>query len=148
MSASPYAESVGSLLDPFTFEAELWDFATNIPFDDFSYVHTTRQFEIWNLGDVVVDPRNSPKLEIRYTGASNGLAIENRTTGEVWRHLRTTSAGQTLLIDGVETRLNGLPETPRTNRAPISLAPGKNDIRITGTSGSFEVAFDFRYLFV
>src|SRR5690625_7548638 len=58
ISFSPYAQSIGSLLDPYTFESELWQFGMNIPLEDFGYVHNTRQLSIWNLGDKEVNPRH------------------------------------------------------------------------------------------
>ncbi|UTR05138.1 phage tail family protein [Alkalihalobacillus sp. LMS6] len=145
--ASGFAESIGALDDPQTFDYD-WSFADNIPlYEDFSYTHTIRSFAIYNLGDVPLDPNNAPIYRIYYTGASNGLTIENRTTGDVWRYSGTTGAGDTLTIDTVFARVNGLPVTERTNWVDLRFAPGRNDIRITGTSGSFEIKFDFRFLY-
>ncbi|WP_078390727.1 phage tail family protein [Shouchella patagoniensis] len=145
--SSGFAESIGALDDPQTFDYD-WSFADNMPlYEDFSYTHSTRSFPIYNLGDVTLDPNNAPVYQIFYTGASNGLTIENRTTGDVWRYSGTTRTGDTLVIDTVFARVNGLPVTDLTNWADLRFAPGRNDIRITGTSGSFEIKFDFRFLY-
>lgn len=145
--ASGFSESIGALNDPLTFD-EHWAFGDNLPLDaDVLYTHTKRQFEIWNLGDVTIDPRNAPVFKLLYKGASNVLTVENRRTGDVWRLNERTNANDHVLIDGVVTQVNGQRATDRTNFGVITLAPGKNEIRITGTSGSFEIAFDFRFLY-
>jgi len=49
-SPSPYAESVGTTLDPFTFDAELWQIGQGLTeVDDLKYVHNTPSFRITTL---------------------------------------------------------------------------------------------------
>lgn len=147
ISFSPYAVSIGSLLDPYTFESELWQFGQNIPLEDFSYSHTTREFSIWNLGDAIVDPKNR-ELKIYYKGASSNLTIENITTGDKWQYNGTSKAGDTILLDGVFSRKNGISIFGSTNRKVIKLMPGENKFRATGTLYSFNIEFDFRFLYL
>ncbi|MCM3110688.1 phage tail family protein [Lederbergia lenta] len=146
-SPSAYSESIGSLLDPYTFEVELWQFGMNIPMVDFSYIHNTRQFSIWNLGDKLINPRHD-MLQIFYKGASNNLAITNTTTGDTWQYNGSSQAGDTITLDGVFSRKNGVSIFGNTNRKLISLAPGENKFILAGTSGVFEIAFDFRFLYL
>jgi phage-related protein len=155
---SPYRESIGSLLDPYTFESELWQWGQNIPFEDeegnfidFAFTHSTRSFSIWNLGDAVVDPRHR-MLEVYYRGASRNLVIENLTTGDRWQYNGNSNADDLILLDGVFSRKTsgGLTTSifPYTNRKLIKLAPGENKIQLTGTLGSFRCEFDFRFLYL
>lgn len=146
-STSAYSRSIGSLLDPFTFDAELWQFGMNIPLEDFSYSHNTRQFSIWNLGDKVINPRHD-MLQIFYKGASNNLKITNTTTGDTWQYFGTTQEGDTIMLDGVFSRKNGVSIFGQTNRKLISLMPGENKFILSGTSGLFEISFDFRFLYL
>jgi len=147
-SSSAYSQSIGSLLDPFTFDVEMWQFGMNIPLVDFSYTHhNTRNFSIWNLGDKVVDPRHD-MLQIFYKGASNALTIKNHTTGDTWHHKKTTQMTDTVTLDGVFSRKNGVSIFGDTNRKLISLAPGENKFTLTNTNGPFEIAFDFRFLYL
>lgn len=146
-SPSAYSESIGSLLDPYTFDVELWQFGMNIPMVDFAYKHNTRSFSIWNLGDKVIDPRHD-MLQIFYKGASRDLKITNQTTGDTWQHFGSSQAGDTITLDGVFTRKNGVSVFNNTNRKLIRLAPGENIFTLTGTSGAFEIAFDFRFLYL
>lgn len=146
-SPSAYSESIGSLLDPFTFDVELWQFGMNIPLEDFSYSHNTRSFSIWNLGDKVINPRHD-MLQIFYKGASNNLKITNTTTGDTWQYYGTTQARDTIMLDGVFSRLNGVSIFGKTNRKLISLAPGENKFILAGTNRPFEISFDFRFLYL
>lgn len=146
-STSAYSHSRGSLLDPFTFESELWQFGMNIPLEDFSYVHNTRAFSIWNLGDKEVNPRHD-MLQIFYRGASNNLRITNITTGDTWQYFGTSQHGDTITLDGVFSRKNGVSIFAQTNRKLIRLAPGKNTFALSGAIDPFEISFDFRFLYL
>lgn len=146
-SPSAYSESIGSLLDPYTFDSELWQFGMNIPMEDFKYIHNTRTFSIWNLGDKEVNPRHD-MLQIFYKGASNNLRITNTTTGDVWEYYGTSQAGDTITLDGVFSRKNGVSIFGNTNRKLIRLTPGENKFALSGTVGQFEISFDFRFLYL
>jgi Phage tail protein len=143
----PFAESVGTTLDPFTFDAELWQIGQGLEAEDLNYVHTTSSFQIFNAGDITVDPRIYP-LTIEYTGASTNLTITNQTTGDIWQYTGTTQAGDTIMLDGVRSLKNGLSIFGNTNRQLITIAPGWNDFTITGASGSFTISFAFRFYYI
>lgn len=146
ISASSYAESLGTLKNKFTFAEDVWAFGLNMPFDELHYSHATRRFDIWNLGDAVVDGRKH-YLAITYKGASNNLTIRNSTTGDEWNYNGTTNTSDTILLDGVFSRKNGSSIFGQTNRKPLLFARGKNEITLTGTSGAFQIDFDFKFLF-
>jgi hypothetical protein len=150
----PYAFSIGSLIDPFTIESELWQFSQNIPFEDaegnlidFSYEHTETEFSIWNLGDAVIDPRFID-LMITYKGASSGLTITNETTGDEWHYNGDSGSGDIITLDGVFSRKNGSSIFGDTSHKLITLAPGENKFKLTGTQGSFEISFDLPFLYL
>lgn len=146
-STSAYSYSVGSLLDPFTFDAEMWQFGMNIPLVDFKYRHNTTSFTIWNLGDKLIDGRNV-MLEIYYTGPSNGLTIENKTLGIKWEHFGTTNTNDTIMLDGVFSRLNGISIFGNTNMEVLKLDSGPNEFVITGARAPMEISFDFRFMYL
>jgi phage-related protein len=147
VSASTYAESVGTTLDPFTFDSEVWGVGDGLTDEEPVYTHSTLSFRIYNAGDVAIDPRDLP-LKITYTGVSNNLAITNSTTGETWSYTGTTTAGQTLELDGVRSLKSGVSVFADTNRKLITLKPGWNDFTVTGASGPVTVAFDFRFYYL
>ncbi|EZP77631.1 glycoside Hydrolase Family 73 [Parageobacillus genomosp. 1] len=143
-----YAESVGTTLDPFTFDSELWQIGQGLTLeDDLVYTHNTSNFRIYNAGDVTVDPRVLP-LKITFTGASTNLKITNTTTGDMWQYTGTTQAGDTITLDGVRSLKNSVSIFSATNRKLITIASGWNDFTITGASGSFTISFDFRFYYI
>lgn len=145
---NPYAESIGTTLDPFTFDVELWQIGQGlIEADDLKYVHNTPSFRIYNAGDIDIDPRVLP-LKIEFTGASANLTITNATTGDTWQYTGTTQAGDTITLDGVRSLKNGTSIFGSTNRKLITIVPGWNDFTITGATGAFTITFDFRFYYL
>lgn len=144
-SKSAYAESIGTTLDPLTFDAELWQTGQGLTLDETMYTHSTTSFQIYNATDgVTINPRQMP-LEITFKGASSNLTITNTTTGDVWQYTKTTASGDTLLLTGVRSLKNGLSVFSDTNHNLITLAPGYNNFTITGATGSFTISFAFRF---
>lgn len=140
-----YAESIGTTIDPKTFDSELWQTGQGLTLDETMYTHSTTSFQIYNAADgVTINPRQMP-LEITFKGASSNLTITNTTTGDVWQYTKTTVSGDTLLLTGVRSLKNGLSVFSDTNKKLISLAAGYNDFELIGTSGSFTISFDFRF---
>ncbi|MBT2614121.1 MULTISPECIES: phage tail family protein [unclassified Bacillus (in: firmicutes)] len=146
--AFPYAESIGTSLDPFTFDSELWQMGQGLPADiDLFYKHSTTTFSIYNAGDIDLDPRWLP-LIISYKGASTNLKIKNTTTNVEWAYTGTSNVGDSINLDGIRSTKNGLSITRATNKKLLTLAPGWNNFILTGTSGSFEITFDFRFYYL
>jgi hypothetical protein len=150
----PYAFSIGSLTDPFTIESELWQFSQNIPLEDtdgnlidFSYEHTETEFSIWNIGDAIIDPRFLD-LMITYKGASSVLTIMNETTGDEWHYDGDSGPDDNIVLDGVFSRKNGVSIFGSTNHNLITLAPGENKFKLTGTNGEFDISFGFPFLYL
>jgi hypothetical protein len=145
---SVYAESIGTTLDPKTFDAELWQIGEGLTLDETAYTHSTTTFQIYAAENgMTIDPRNIP-LTITYKGASTNLEIKNTTTGDTWQYIGTTVAADTLKIDGVRSLKNNVSVFGDTNRQLITLAPGWNSFELTGTSGSFNITFDFRFYYL
>lgn len=145
ISPSSFAESIGTTLDPLTFDLEVWQTGQGLTLDETMYTYSTTSFQIYNAADgVTIDPRDLP-LIITYTGASTNLQIKNLTTGDTWTYTGTTVAGDTLKLDGVRSLKNNVSVFGNTNHNLITLAPGYNDFQLIGTSGSFTISFDFRF---
>jgi hypothetical protein len=108
------------------------------------YKHATSTFEILNDGDETIDPRRYPLL-IEFKGASTNLQIKNLTTGDTWTYTGTTTASDSIKLDGIRSTKNALSIFRDTNRKLITLAPGWNEFQIVGASGAFEISFDFRF---
>ncbi|MFD1203745.1 phage tail family protein [Sporosarcina contaminans] len=143
-SPSPYAESYGTTLDPFTFTDEKWQVGQGVISEDLVYAHNTTTFRIYNGSDIEIDPREIP-LKIKYQGASNKLKIRNNTTGDEWQFNGTSTVNDTIILDGIRSLKNGLTIFGQTNRKLITLEKGWNDFTLSGASGSFLISFDFRF---
>lgn len=147
-SPSPFASSYGSTLDPFTFGEEVWQIGQGlIPSDSLVYRHRTNRFSIFNAGNVEIDPCLEMPLNIVYKGASSNFTIKNKTTGQTVSYNGTSKPTDTIKLEGLRHLKNGVSIYGNTNRGYISLKPGWNDIELAGTSGSFEISFDFFFFY-
>lgn len=141
----PFGESWATTLDPRITDVEMWQVGQGLVADDCKYVHNTPSFQIYNAGDLTVDPRQS-FLEITFVGQSDQLSIMNLTTSEEWKYDQHSTINDTIKITGVRSFKNGSSIFGNTNRKIISLAPGWNDLRVSNAS-NFELKFDFRFLY-
>jgi hypothetical protein len=143
-SESAYFESIGSTLDPFTFDSQIWQTGQGLTLDETMYTHSIASFQIYNAADgVTIDPRKLPLL-ITYKGASTNLQIKNITTGDTWALTGSTITSDTLTLDGVRSFKNGVSVFGSTNRKLITLAPGYNNFQVVGAIG-FTISFSFRF---
>ncbi|PFJ12077.1 phage tail protein [Bacillus cereus] len=143
----PFAESIGTTMNPFTFDSELWQIGQGLVAEDVQYIHKTSSFRIHNAGDVEIDPRKLP-LVVRVRGATNGLTITNRTTGDVFKLNIPTASGDTIELNRVRVLKNGNTVFSSTNRKVIKIATGWNDFIVSGVTGAFQIEFDFRFYYV
>lgn len=135
----PFAESILTTADPSFYAAQLSSEGSR----EIKYKHSTTTFEILNDGRIEIDPREQP-LVITFTGPSTNLIIRNLTTGDEWGYTGTSNPGDDIVLDGIRATKNGLSIFGDTNRKLISIAKGWNSFELIGTTGAFEIAFDFR----
>ena len=107
-------------------------------------INSETEFSIYNAGDAEIDPRDM-ELVITFRGDSTNLNIENITTVEKWEYTGTTIVSDVLKLDGVRVTKNDLSVFRDTNYKSITLDKGWNAFIITGTTGSFELTFEFRF---
>ena len=145
----PFAESMGTSLNPRRFDEETWQIGQGLldEVQDTDYIHSTRNFCIYNSSDILIDPRVHD-IKITFKGVSNGLSITNTTTGDVFVHNGQTGANDTIELDGIRMLKNGESIFRDTNHRLITLEPGYNDFVINGaTEGEFEIIFEFRFYY-
>ncbi|WP_436866621.1 phage tail family protein [Bacillus fungorum] len=144
----PFAESIGTTMDDFTFDSNLWQIGQGLIAEDVKYSHNTTSFRIYNAGDVTIDPKSMP-LKIYFTGGSNSLQIKNKTTGDLWSYASNTMLGDWILLDGVKVTRSGFGSVfGKTNYGLITLKPGWNDFELTGPKGEWSIDFDFRFYYL
>ena len=142
-----YSESIATTLTDFNLEEE-WQFSQGLVAEDYKYTHQTSHFIIYNAGSFEIDPREH-YLRIAVEGESEGnVTIFNKTTGDrfVYYPSLSTNLGQTLVLDGVIPKLNGVSCGINTNHGPINLVEGVNEIEIQNIT-RVKSSWDFRFLY-
>jgi len=149
VSNDAYFESIGTTLDPKTFDAEVWQVGQGLTVDETKYTHTTKTFQIYNAGDVTINPRMHP-LVIEYKGQSLNLSIKNLTTGDEWVYSESIAPLEVVRIDGIRSFKDNDSIFSKTNHKLITIQPGWNDFEISGPVGfdEFEISFSFRFYYL
>lgn len=119
--------------------------ADNIDFDNTQYAFTTNTFTVFNAGNVTVQPESMYlKITVKGVSASSSFSIKNLTTGKTLTVNKAVSG--TLILDGLNIKLNNINILRDTNLTFIDIAPGLNNFSIIG--GTFSsIEFDFRYYY-
>lgn len=116
---------------------------------DIKYEFTDNDFMVWNDSDVLMDPRRKyVEMSIKFEGPSNKLRIENKTSGDVFEYKGSTAAGSSIELIGIRHLKNGQSIFKDTNHKLITLEPGWNNFKVTGTTGDFRIKFDCRFYYV
>ncbi|WP_347082883.1 phage tail family protein [Enterococcus faecium] len=142
-----YSESIATTLTDFNLEEE-WQFSQGLVAEDYKYTHQTSHFIIYNAGSFEIDPREH-YLRIALEGESEGnVTIFNKTTGDrfIYYPSLSTNLGQTLVLDGVIPKLNGVSCGINTNHGLIKLVEGVNEIEIQNIT-RVKSSWDFRFLY-
>lgn len=141
------SESIATTLSDFNLEEE-WQFSQGLVAKDYKYTHQTSHFIIYNAGSFEIDPREH-YLRIAVEGESEGnVTIFNKTTGDrfVYYPSLSTNLGQTLVLDGVIPKLNGVSCGINTNHGLINLVEGVNEIEIQNIT-RVKSSWDFCFLY-
>lgn len=80
--------------------------------------------------------------------APKGFKLTNTTTGDVFEYTKPITSKQTLILQGVHPILNGQRVGIDTNFNFLTLAPGYNEIEITGSNlGKTNSKWVFNYIY-
>ncbi|MCQ2009265.1 phage tail family protein [Sporolactobacillus sp. STSJ-5] len=142
-----FGESIGRTdLDPINMQSDKYQMiGQGFPInEDLIYTHKENSFRIFNAGSIRINPRFQFLL-IRLKGTGSPT-LTNRTTGEVFKYNQTLGDSEELIIEGVYPKLNGVNCGRDTNHGLISLAPGWNDMDLTGLNNP-ESTFGFYFLY-
>lgn len=128
-----YSESLKET-DKFSLSSGEWQFEDGLIADEsIKYNHDSSSFKIFNGSSDTINPllRHKFKLVINLD-APKGFKVTNNTTGDVFEYKKAITKKQTLTINGVHPFINKKRVGIDTNWQWITLAPGFNDIEITG----------------
>lgn len=143
-----YKESLGTTLSDFSISENIWQIGEGMVAEDHKYVHTTNHFEIYNAGEITVNPRVHDLIISIQTYSQGGFTIINKTTGEMFKFNDNERLYDTdnVVIDGTKIYKNGIRSGRLTNLGLISLVPGSNEIEIKNVS-RVKTSWDFRFLY-
>ena len=135
--------------NPYLYQTEGWQIGMNLPNgQDLHYQFTTPQMRVYNASDIAVDPyyqRHQLKIIIKFSGSS--LQLVNQTNGSSWKYLSSSNGKQTIVLDGINTSLDGTPASANTDFGNLVLEPGWNDIVATGAT-TLDVTFSFPFIYL
>lgn len=113
-----------------------------------SKVYNSSSFRFNNAGDLTIDPRMHPEIQIKFSGPSTNLKIKNTTTGDEWSWTGVTSSSDTVLLSGIRSLKNGTSIFGQTNKKLLTIDPGWNSFQLTGVTGSYSLSIVTRFYFL
>src|SRR5699024_9265304 len=132
----PYFETIYTTLElhdsGYSATAEKYGLVDNIDDEKVKYRFTESNFTVYNAGNVTVEPENMMLNIIINNLNGSKLTLKNKMTNEELIFENGISTGTQLRIEGMLVRQNLINRFRDTNKKFISLAPGENQIEITG----------------
>jgi hypothetical protein len=125
-----------------------WQFGMNLPDQLPSYHFTSTSFEVYNASDIAIDPyyqRHDLRVTCKFNG--NSLKLTNTANGSVWTYSKSNDGSHQIVLDGINTYLDGNLANVNTDYGTISLDPGWNSFTATGAS-SVDVTFSFPFIYL
>ncbi|GAX05366.1 phage protein [Secundilactobacillus pentosiphilus] len=135
--------------DPLLWSKENYQFGMNLPFDKalHRYEFTNPQFNVYNPSSIPIQPFEQMHDLVITIKAIGSPMIRNNTTGTEFAYTKTMKADDTLVLDGVDAKLNGEFCGQNTDLGVISLARGVNQFHVSGcTLTSIKFSFPFLYV--
>lgn len=146
LCVNPFGESMAKTQDE-DFH-NLYTYHYGAPWDDdIEYTFSTNEFEVNNIGDVPIDPRQHELEIVIKATASSYLEITNNTTGDIYRYNGELKSTDTLTLKGVQSFKNGTSVFKNTNKKLLTLNVGKNNFTITGGAVN-SIAFNMSFLYL
>lgn len=125
-----------------------WQMGMNIPVKEhLNYHFTSNSFRVYNASDIPIDPyfgNHDLKLIIKFSG--DKLTLTNKTDGSTWSYTKPSNGSESIVLDGIDTTLNGKLASANTDYGNLTLQTGWNDIEATGAN-SLDITFSFPFIY-
>ena len=105
----------------------------------------TANFTVYNAGNVTIEPESMFLHIFVASVTGDSITIKNNTTGETFTLNRKMSEKH-IQVNGMVVTDGTVQVFRDTNKRFISLAPGNNDITVSGAVFT-EIRFNFKYLY-
>lgn len=115
---------------------------------DLSYHFTDTSFQVFNPSDIAIQPyeqRHDLRITIKFSGSS--LALTNKTNGTSWSYKKAAAKSDVIILDGINTTLNGKSASVNTDYGNITLNTGWNSISVTGAT-DVDITFSFPFIYI
>ena len=148
-SGLPFAETIYTTLElhdsGYAHSAEKYGLVDNIDDEKVKYRFTESNFTVYNAGNVTVEPESMFLHIFVASTTGDSITIENNTTGETFTLNRNMSARH-IQVNGMVVTDGTAQVFRNTNKRFISLAPGDNNITVSGATFN-EIRFNFRFYY-
>ena len=135
--------------NPYLYETEGWQIGMNLPNgQDLQYHFTNSSMRVYNASDIAIDPyfqRHQLKIVMKYQGDS--LRLVNKTNNTSWKLTKHSNFNNDVVLDGINTTIDGTPASVWTDYGNLTLEPGWNDIIVQGAS-KVDVVFSFPFIYL
>ncbi|ANK63358.1 phage tail protein [Loigolactobacillus backii] len=115
---------------------------------DLSYHFTGTSFQVFNPSDIAIQPyeqRHDLRITIKFSGSS--LTLTNTTNGTSWSYKNAAAKSDVIILDGINTTLNGAAASVNTDYGNIALNTGWNSISVTGAT-EVDITFSFPFIYI
>lgn len=133
-------------------QTDIWDeypLGWHIPiFTEESFKFKEDGFQVFNPSDVSIDPylkKHDLKIKMKFKGTN--VYLENTTNGSNWGFNGQLTRDDIVILDGINTYLNGNPASGQTNFGNLVLDQGWNEISVTGAT-EIEIIFSFPFIYI
>ena len=116
--------------------------------DPYNYHFTTTNFKVYNASDIQIDPfgqKHDLKIISKFSG--NSMKLTNNSNGSEWAYNKASNGKDNIVLDGINTTLNGNPASANTDYGNIILDTGWNNITVTGAD-SVDITFSFPFIYL
>lgn len=113
-----------------------------------NYHFASNTFRVYNPSDIAIDPfgqKHDLKVVCKFSGSS--MKLLNTTNGSEWEYKKSSSGNDSIILDGINTTLNGDPASVNTDYGNLILDTGWNGFTVSGAS-SVDITFSFPFIYL
>ncbi|MFU0242991.1 MULTISPECIES: phage tail domain-containing protein [Bacillati] len=136
----------------YKYSVAAWQYGMNLPIptDNLKYHFTNlTNLYVYNASDITIDPyyqKHDLKIIMKRYGNQH-FGLVNNTTGTSWNYHGSLELNDTLILDGINTYKNGITDNLNTDYGYLTLAPGWNNISVTGVQ-DLDILFSFPFIYL
>ncbi|KGH73682.1 phage tail domain-containing protein [Oenococcus oeni] len=147
---SGYKQSIMRSDALYEYSENAWQLGMNLPNgQDLKYTfNNVPSIRVYNASDVDIDPyfsKHDLRLLLNFTGPN--IRLVNQTNGTEWAYNEAQTMADSIILDGIDTTLNGQSANLNTDFGYMKLDKGWNTIVVTGAT-QYQLTFSFPFLYL